>query len=57
MQHFVHHNRDISTVTNKGESSSVPKPSVYVAGMRGIQGNKKKFDLTLSLEMHNNITK
>ena len=44
------------TQTKTEDSSSVPKPSTYIAGLRGQVIPPGKVDLTLSIETHNNIT-
>ncbi len=48
--------RNTVTQTKKDGSSSVPNPSTYIAGIRGRNDFSKKVDLTLTNEMHNNIT-
>ena len=44
------------TQTKREQSSSVPKPSTYIAGLRGKDVPPKKVDLTLTVHVHNNIT-
>ncbi|XP_064396896.1 cilia- and flagella-associated protein 206-like isoform X2 [Halichondria panicea] len=44
------------TQTKREESSSVPKPSTYIVGLRGKDIAPQTVDLTLSIHMHNNIT-
>eukprot|EP00731_Ephydatia_muelleri_P039091 Em1095g1a len=50
--------KDSDTQTKRQQGSSVPKPSTYVAGLRGTPagvGHAQKVDLTLSIHTHNNI--
>ena len=44
------------TQTRKEGGTSVPKPSVYIAGLRGKDTVPEKIDLTLSVDTHNNIS-
>ena len=44
------------TQTKRDGSSSVPKPSIYLAGLRGHRAVPKKVDLTLPVEVHNNVS-
>ena len=52
IQNFI---RQSATQTKKDGSSSVPRPAVYISGLRGKQ-NFDQVTLTLSNEIHNNIT-
>lgn len=45
--------RQVGTQTKREDSSNVPKPSVFVAGLRGCENtrtNMTKVDLTLDVE-------
>ena len=53
---FLYICRTQVTQTKTEDSSSVPKPSTYIAGLRGQVIPPVKVDLTLSIETHNNIT-
>jgi len=44
------------TQTKHDDSSSVPKPRTYMAGLRGKDINPETVDLTLTVHEHNNIT-
>ena len=48
--------REDVTQTKREESSSVPKPSTYIVGLRGKDIAPQTVDLTLSIHVHNNIT-
>ena len=44
------------TQTKREKGTSVPKPSAYIAGLRGQGVLPQKVDLTLLVDTHNNIT-
>lgn len=48
--------RESATQTKRDSGTSVPKPSVYIAGLRGRDIAPATVDLTLPVETHNTIT-
>ncbi len=48
--------REDVTQTTREDGSSVPKPSTYIVGLRGKDIAPQTVDLTLSIDVHNNIT-
>lgn len=48
--------KEVGSQTTREDGSSVPRPSTYIAGLRGQDVVPGKVDLTLPIETHNNIT-
>lgn len=48
--------REVGTQTKRDHGTSVPTPSVYIAGLRGKDIPYNKVDLTLDIDTHNTIT-
>lgn len=46
----------LATQTKRDSSTSVPLPSVYLAGLRGHETTPTSVDLTLPVDVHNDIT-
>jgi len=52
---FVYSERE--TQTKRDQGTSIPKPSTYIAGLRGHGDlSPQTVDLTLHIDIHNNIT-
>ena len=48
---FCCHFRSTDAQTKKDKSSNVPKPTTYIAGLRGTGATANKIDITLSDKM------
>lgn len=48
--------KEVGTQTKRDHGTSVPTPSVYIAGLRGKDIPYNKVDLTLDIDTHNTIT-